>query len=82
MIGKLAVKLARESFFGTDVLAKCTVMGCRDFPALPVNELNELKQLIFSMFPTYWNTPIEFESKVWCSCVTSIGQLCKRLRGN
>ena len=80
VIGKLAVKLARECFFGNEVLARCTVMGCRDYPALPVNELNELKQLIFSMFPAYWNSPIEFESKIWNICANSIGQLCKRLR--
>lgn len=79
-IGTLAVKLASESFFGNEVLKKCTVMGLRDFPALPTKELNELKQVIFSLFPKYWNNVAEFEFKIWNLCSNSIGQLCKRLR--
>ena len=47
VIGTLAVKLANESFVGNEVLKRCTVMGCRDYPALPLKELNELKQVIF-----------------------------------
>ena len=31
VVGKLAVKLARETFFGDAVLVCCTVMGCRQF---------------------------------------------------
>lgn len=80
VIGKLAVKLARDCFFGNNVLQRCTVMGCRDYPALPFQELNELKQVIFSIFPKYWHNPVEFESQIWNTCVNSIGQLCKRLR--
>ena len=80
VIGKLAVKLARESFFGPTVLVKCTVMGCREYPALPAQELNDLKQAIFSIFPKYWQNPVGFESEIWSSCVNSVGQLCKRLR--
>ena len=34
VIGTLAVKLAKESFFGDSVLVKCTVMGCNSHPAL------------------------------------------------
>lgn len=79
-IGKLAIKLARLSFFGYDVMRKCTVMGCREFPALPVVELQALKQAVFELFPTYWNNHVEFESKIWNTCVTSIGQACKRAR--
>lgn len=79
-IGTLAVKLASESFFGNDVLKKCTVMGLRGYPALPTKELNELKQTIFSIFPKYWSNVAEFEVKIWNLCSNSIGQLCKRLR--
>ena len=59
VIGKLAVKLVKQYFFGEDILRQCTVMGCRTciFPALPINELNDLKQTIFSFFPNYWNSP-------------------------
>ena len=80
--GKLAVKLAREAFFGSKVLKQCTVMGCRNFPSLPLTELNDLKQTLFNLFPSYWSNPVEFESKIWNSCVNSIGQLCKRLRND
>ena len=27
----LAMKLAREAYFGEEVMAQCTVMGCRDY---------------------------------------------------
>ena len=47
VVGTLAVKLVNESFFGNEVLKRCTVMGCRDYPTLPLKELNELKQVIF-----------------------------------
>lgn len=80
VIGKLAIKLAVQSFFGENVMRKCTVLGCREFPALPLIELNNLKQALFTHFPAYYNNPIEFEDKIWNSCVTSIGQKCKRLR--
>ena len=71
----LGVKLARESFFGEDVLAQCTVMG---FGKLPTEELNELKQTLFSLFPRYWSNPVDFES-VWKNCAESLGQVRKRL---
>ena len=80
VVGKLAVKLAKESFFGTEVLRRCTFMGCRDYPVLPIKKFNELKQAIFSLFPNYWNHQVEFETKIWSVCANSIGQLCKRLR--
>ena len=70
-ISILGVKLARESFFGEDVLAQCTVMG--------FGKLNELKQTLFSLFPRYWSNPVDFVS-VWKDCSESLGQVCKRLR--
>ena len=75
----LATKLARDVFFGTSVLRRCTVMGCREQPGLPVKELNELKEAMFTKFPQYWANPVDFE-EVWAQCVDAIGQLCKRLR--
>ena len=44
-VSTLAQRLARESYFGDNILEKCTVMGCRDNPALPLKELNKLKQI-------------------------------------
>ena len=77
--GKLAVKLAKEAFFGNKILVQCTVSGCRDLPALPLAELNELKQRMLMQFPKFWNSPQEFEH-VWTSCCESIGQAAKALR--
>ena len=77
--GKLAVRLAKEAIFGEDVLAKCMVGGFRDLPALPLHELNELKQLMFAQFPRHWQTPQEFET-LWCTVTEAIGQACKGLR--
>ena len=34
-IRRLAVKLARESFFGEEVMEKCTVHGHKNLPGLP-----------------------------------------------
>lgn len=78
-VSTLAQKLASDSYFGDDVLEKCTVMGCRDFPALPLKELNELKQKIFSLFPQFWANPVQFED-TWTNCVNAIGQRCKRIK--
>ena len=75
----LATKLARDSFFGEDVLRWCTVMSCREQPGPPIQELNELKQAVFEKFLQYWPNPVEFED-LWAQCVDAIGQLCKRLR--
>ncbi len=77
----LAQKLAKEAYFGDRVLKACTVMGFRQYPALPIKELTDLKQMLFSIFPQFWNNPVEFEP-VWSACTDSIGQNCKRLRGN
>ncbi len=79
---KLAIKLAKEAFFGETVLRQCTVMGCRKFPGLPIKELNDLKQTIFGLFPIYWANNAGFESNIWNPCVAAIGQLCKRLRSD
>ena len=78
-IGNLAVKLCRGAFFGSDVMARCTVQGARDFPGLPTTELGELKKVLFSLFPLYWQNPAELEP-LWTTCLDSIGQACKHLR--
>ena len=80
-IGTLATKLAKEAFFGDDVLVQCTVAGERDHPGLPEEKLMQLKHAIFMQFPRLWNSPQEFEP-LWKKCQASIGQVCKRLRIN
>ena len=75
----LAQKLANQAYFGEYVLKRCTVMGYRGYPALSQEELNQLKQNIFSLFPEFWSNPANFEP-VWTTYTEAIGQLCKRLR--
>lgn len=77
--GSLAIKLAREAIFGVDVMKQCTPTGLRGLPGLPVEELYELKKVIFMHFPEYHQNPGEFE-RIWSKCATSVGQACKLLR--
>ena len=78
-IGILAVKLAREAYFGDHVLMRCTPKGRQQFPALPQVELNHLKATLFELFPTYWQRPEGFDS-FWTSAQEAISQACKRIR--
>ena len=78
-IGVLAVKLARQAFFGDETMKKCTPRGWQDLPALPQSELNTLKVTLYKQFPRYWNCPEEYEKK-WVVAQEAIVQACKRLR--
>ena len=78
-VTNLAQKLARHSFFGDEVTRQCTPNGARDLPALPREEVFQLKLSIFELFPTYWAAPATFEG-LWAECVSSIEQSCKRIR--
>ena len=80
-IGTLATKLAKEAFFGDDVLIQCMLSGEQDYPGLPVKELMQLKHAVFMQSPQFWNSPQEFEP-LWTKCKVSIGQACKQLRSN
>ena len=77
--GTLCQKLAKEAFFGKDIMKKCTPNGTREFPALPRAEMYGLKLLMFQQFPRFQNCPGAFEV-VWKKCMVAIEQACKRLR--
>ena len=77
--GTLAVKLAREAFFGDSILARCTVYGARGLPGLPRDTLTDLKQALFVHFPEFWTEPDKFEL-LWSNCTSAINQRCNRLR--
>ena len=62
--GTLCQILAKEAVFGKDLLARCTVTGKGGTLALPVQEMNNLKKKIFSLFPMYHSSPEQFEP-VW-----------------
>ncbi len=69
------MKLARQAIFGDAVLAQCTPGGSRELPALPNDELNFLKEVMFDQFSQYWSNPVEFESVMGCllqCCWTSM----------
>ena len=50
-IGRLAVRLACESYFGKELLMKSTVYGCQDKPPLPKEEMAKLKYKLISIHP-------------------------------
>ena len=82
-IGELAVKLAKESYFGEKVMKCCTVMGHRELPGLPQKTLNNLKQFIFQLniFRDCWADPATYEAH-WAKCVKAINHSCKSLRSH
>lgn len=77
--GLLTVKLAKEAFFGENVMVMCTVNGKRQLPGLPLAELNSLKQTVFQQFPEFWNNCAEFED-LWAVCTDALNQSCKHTR--
>lgn len=78
-IGRLAVRLARESYFGKEEMKKCTVFGCQDKPALPRDTVEKLKMKVLSLFPQFAAAPHEFEP-LWSKCVGAINHHCAGLR--
>ena len=62
----LSPTVARESFFGNDLLHQCTAMGTIEFPALPQDQLLEMKQFVEGIVPTV-SLPV-FED-IWQKCV-------------
>ena len=75
----LAQLLAKESFFGEDMMVQCTTYGYGEKPGLPKKELDELKETVRALYPKYWNSPHDFEL-AWNKCIESMSQACNRLR--
>ena len=61
----LAVKLARESFFGKEVMKRCTPQGKTEHDSLPDKELFELKLYLKQLFPAL--SKADFEG-YWKAC--------------
>ena len=72
----LAVKLAREAFFGDEILRRCTPRGWTN---LPHDVLTTLKEELYHLYPSYWTRPECFK-KCWAQVQDAIGQTCKCLR--
>ena len=69
--GHLAVKLARESYFGEDVMRVSTVSG------LPKDKMKEIKARLYEVYR--FDNLVEFEA-LWQKCLIAIGKACQGLR--
>ena len=79
-IPTLAVKLAKEAYFGPEVMSFCTFKGVGSCHALPQTQVKKMKDFLRTFsFPGIISSKVEFEN-VWSKCVESVGQKCKTLR--
>ena len=78
-IGRLAVRLSCESYFGPELLKKSTVVGCNNKPPLPREKVMQLKMKLLSLFPQFLSSPVEFEP-MWSKCVAAINHCSAGLR--
>lgn len=79
LMSRMAVKLARESFFGEELMQCCTPQGnsSAGLQELPKSVLYDLKLYLARLFPSL--SKADFEG-YWKNCITSIGQACKGIR--
>ncbi len=79
LIGRVATKLARSTYFGVEVLAGSTVSGSGALRPLDPGQLQAMRQAIRNKFPD--ESPTEFES-IWAKCVDSVSRVCNYVRGH
>lgn len=78
-IGRLAVRLAVESYFGENLMRQCTVFGGKDKPSLPKEKVSELKNKLMLLHSQFVSSPTEFEH-YWSKFVAAINYKCAELR--
>ena len=79
-VGTLAVKLARYSFFGDDVLRASSLTGKNGAP-LNETQLELLQNFICNTVVP--SMPLEdFKKHLWLLCKAALSNCCKRLRVN
>ena len=66
--GRLAVKLARESYFGENVMRVSTVSG------LSKDKMKEVKARLYEVYR--FDNLVEFEP-LWQKCLIAIGKACQ-----
>ena len=77
-VGKLAIRLARQSFFGDSVLMSSTVTG-KDRPALDPVKMASLYDIIQKN--VFKSTSVhEFEKNIIPRINSAVAGICKRLR--
>ena len=74
--GRLAVRLAVESYFGTEMLRQSTVCGLKSHKPLPVEKVDALKQ---KMLTLHSDSKVEFEA-LWTKCINAINHHASGLR--
>ena len=62
-MGTMAVAIAREAFFGKEVMCQCTAKDYGARPGLPLDELIQLKEEMRKLYPHFLHSPAEFEKK-------------------
>lgn len=76
----LAVRLAKQAYFGKQIMKRCTVRGTGKLHALLPNELANMKEFLKKLeMPSITSSFVEFEN-LWKNCTESIGQACKDYR--
>ena len=80
--GTLAQRLAKEALFGEEVMKRCTPNGSKKYPALPQEELYNLKHIVFNELKIFHHQPGDFEPVWQKRCMVAIEQACNRLRKN
>ena len=77
-IGKLAIALAKYTYFGVSVMTECTVTGRGETTALDPVKLGLLQNNIRAIFPQMDDD--EFIKTIWEKCKESLAGCCKGLR--
>lgn len=80
-VGKLAVVLARDAYFGEEALSQCTIKGRSTKAALDGNKLSMLLGTIHADPAFSKLTKEEFSKQVKPKIISAIGHRCKYLRG-
>ena len=79
-MGALAVALARECYFGEDVMRWGSVGGRGRGTTLPHYGIRSIRRVIFSMCPSYHNDTQRFEEIVWRKCKDALNHACNKYR--
>lgn len=77
-VTRLAVKLAKESVFGLQIMEESTPLGTQTLKKLQEDKLLKIKDTTRTFFPPSEN-PAEFEM-TWKACIESISQAYKHER--
>ena len=78
-IGRLAIVLAKYTYFGHNLMACSTTTGCKGTKALDTSRLQQIRANIHSIFPLLDD---EDFSEIWANCLEALRNACKRMRSS